>query len=393
MLRFLANRLLQSFITLLVFVAVTFAILQAMPGDITLLFLQNPKIPPEVREAIRQRLGLDRPILIQFLEHVKNVFTGNLGVSFSQYPRPVWDIIAERLPRTVTLFFTATIVSFYIGFILGRVIAWRRGAAVDYIATGTGVVFFTAFYPLLALILMWALAYQLKWLPLNQFIDPGLWRGAPVDSNTVFRYLLINAGAVAAVLAVGYPLGVARVGTRTGRLAVQAGLWGGPLLASIGWWSFSGLGIYALDIVRHMVLPVLALSLINFGGTMLLMRDSMLETIREDYVLAARARGLPDRVVRDRYAARTALLPVVTSLTLSIGFVVSGGIVTETVFSWPGLGQVLLESAIVQDYPLAIGTFTFTGIFVLIAHMVGDILNAVLDPRLRIRGGEVTAAE
>ncbi|HEY8531645.1 MAG TPA: ABC transporter permease, partial [Limnochorda sp.] len=102
LLRFLANRLLQSFITLLVFVAVTFAILQAMPGDITLLFLQNPKIPPEVREAIRQRLGLDRPILIQFLEHVKNVFTGNLGVSFSQYPRPVWDIIAERLPRTVT---------------------------------------------------------------------------------------------------------------------------------------------------------------------------------------------------------------------------------------------------------------------------------------------------
>jgi peptide/nickel transport system permease protein len=144
--------------------------------------------------------------------------------------------------------------------------------------------------------------------------------------------------------------------------------------------------IYIWDITRHMILPVLTLTLINFAGTMLLMRDSMLETVQEDYVLAARAKGLPDHVVRDRYAARTALLPTVTSLVLSLASSMSGGMVTETMFSWPGLGQTLFTAALSNDYPLATGALAFTGIFLLIAHFIADILYAVLDPRITYTG-------
>lgn len=393
MAQFIATRLAQSVVTLLLFITFTYAVIQAIPGDITLVYLQNPRITAEARRAIASQLGLDQPLWRQYLLYIRNVFTGNLGVSFSRYPTPVWQILAERLPRTVTLFFTATIVSFYIGFLLGRIIAWRRGAMVDLVATGTGVAFWTAFYPLLALVLMWLFAFKAGWLPLNQFIDPNLWRAAPVDSNTVFRRLVANLLAVSGLLVVAYWVGLPRIGTVLGRVLVHGALWVGCAGASIAWWAQSGLGRYALDIVAHMVLPILALSLINFGGTMLLMRDSMLETIREDYVVAAKARGLPERVVRDRYAARTALLPVVTSLTLSIGAVASGGIITESLFSWPGIGQILVEASAVQDYPLAIGAFTVTGIFLVLAHIVADLLHATLDPRLRIKGGEVTAAE
>ncbi|HEY8486756.1 MAG TPA: ABC transporter permease [Limnochordales bacterium] len=390
---FLARRLAQAALTLWVFITVTFIILQLMPGDVTQMYLADPRIPPEVREAMGRQLGLDQPLGVQYLRYLGNVLTGHLGVSFSQYPTPVWSLIAERLPRTVTLFFTATVVSFYLGFVLGRHIAWRRGSWLDAMATGVGVTFWTAFYPLVALMLVWALAFRAGWLPLNQFVDPAVWRQAPVDANRVFRFLLINLAAAIVVLAAGLRLGVAKVEGPTARWATQVALWGSVLAASAAWWSQSGLAVYAWDIVRHMVLPVLALSLVSFGGAMLLMRDAMLETVREDYVVAARARGLPERIVRDRYAARNALLPVMTSLTLSIGGVASGGIVTETLFSWPGIGQLLLASAVAQDYPLAIGAFTFTGIFLIGAHAVADVLHAVLDPRLRIRGGEIAALE
>ena len=115
---------------------------------------------------------------------------------------------------------------------------------------------------------------------------------------------------------------------------------------------------------------------------MLLMRDSMLEVVREDYITTARAKGLPDKIVRDKHAARTALLPVVTSFVLSIGFVLSGGIITETMFSWKGLGLTYLQATLSQDYPLAMGCLIFTGVLALMAHLVADVLYAVLDPRI-----------
>jgi peptide/nickel transport system permease protein len=155
------------------------------------------------------------------------------------------------------------------------------------------------------------------------------------------------------------------------------------IVVSIVIWILSGYSIYAWDIINHMVLPVLTLTLYSFAGSMLVMRDTMLDVIREDYITTAKAKGLPDNVVRDKHAARNALLPLVTNFVISLGFTVGGGIITETMFSWPGIGRAYLEALNSQDTPLLIGLLVFTGIFVLIAHLVADVLYAVLDPRIR----------
>src|SRR5690554_836205 len=375
-------------LTLIVFVTLLYFIIQAMPGDITLRFLADPRIPPAVREAIRHQFGLDQPLYIQYLTYIKNFFTGNLGLSFSEYPRPVWDIVKERAPRTAFLFLISTVLAYYVGYLSGRVIAWRRGGGLDVTATAVGVLFYTIFYPLLGLILIWTFAYSLGWLPLGSFLTTSLWRGVTIGSNTIFTLLLLTIAVGVVLLYLGGRL-IRRVlpTPRTRRLgsAVLAAL---LVVAALLAWRASGVGHLAWDIFWHMVLPVVALTLISYGGTMLLMRDSMMETIREDYVMAARAKGLPDRVVRDRYAARTAILPVMTNFVLSMGFVLGGGIVTETIFSWPGLGRTLFDAAIAQDLPLVTGAYAFLGIFVLLAHLLVDILSAVLDPRIRIAGHE-----
>jgi len=158
------------------------------------------------------------------------------------------------------------------------------------------------------------------------------------------------------------------------------------LIASIGIWAASPYGSYALDILHHLVLPVLTVTLVAFAGTMLLTRNSMLETLREDYILTARAKGLSEKVVRDKHAARNAMLPVVTSLVLGLAFVISGGIITETIFSWPGMGRTLLQASLTEDIPLAVGALTFVAVLALFAHLIVDILYFYLDPRMRSQG-------
>ncbi len=126
------------------------------------------------------------------------------------------------------------------------------------------------------------------------------------------------------------------------------------------------------------------LTLINFAGIMLLTRSSMLETMREDFIMTARAKGLSEVAIRDRHAARTALLPVTTSLVLAVSAVIDGGILTETVFSWPGMGEVLFTSVIDQDIPLSIAAFSFVGVLAMVGHLAVDIMYVFLDPRIRV---------
>jgi peptide/nickel transport system permease protein len=384
--RYIFGRLGQVILTLLIYVTLVYFLLQAMPGDITMMYLSNPKIPQAAREELKKQLGLDQSLFMQYVSYMKNFFRGELGVSFSQYPKPVWDILMEKLPRTFVLFLTANVFSFYVGFVLGKVIAWRRGKVIDYAATVVGITFWTAFYPLLALVVIWIFAYNLKWLPLNQFIDPRLWSAAPFTANQVFGNMVYGAAIIGiGIFFIFYYLLRGLKPSRRSR--AQAWALACALIAAVLFVAArKGMLIYIWDITRHMILPVFTLTLINFAGTMLLMRDSMLETVQEDYVMAARAKGLPDKVVRDRYAARTALLPTVTSLVLSLASSMSGGMVTETMFSWPGLGQTLFAAALSNDYPLATGALAFTGIFLLIAHFIADILYAVLDPRITYTG-------
>ena len=378
---YLIRRVGQMGLTLFLIFTVTFFLVEAQPGDYASFYALNPDLPPDVKEKIRAAFGLDKPLWHQYVIHLKNTLTGNFGISFSHYPRPVLDVLAERVPRTLVLFLTATGASFYIGFFLGKAIAWRRGGLFEYTATISGATLFTVFTPAFALMMIWIFAFKLGWFPVGKFLDPLVWRGSEVSANYVFGNMLLSvAGFI--IFAFMVMLVIKGLGRRVpAGVALPFILAGGVTLVLV--WSLSGIGGLALDILRHMVLPVATLTLISFAGTMLLTRNSMLETIREDYVMAARAKGLPERQVRDRHAARNALLPVVTSLVYSLIFAIDGSVIIEAVFSWPGTGLTLLSAVRSEDLPLVMGAILFIGMLSLLAHAIVDVLYVYLDPRIR----------
>jgi len=387
--KYMARRFIQSVLLFLVFITVTWFLLYALPGDIvTQKFRTNPNIPPEAAETAIRRLGLDRPILEQFWTYVTGFFRGDFGESFNQYPRPVTDIIGERLPRTIVLFLTAIVTYYWAGFIAGKYLAWRRGKRGEMAITVGGVGLLTVFYPWFALMAIWLFAARLGWLPISKFLDPTEWRNAPFTSNEVFMRLFWTV-AITSFLLFAVQYGASKI--RDAGPARAARLGGTALIVAgfiFYWWGAGGVDIrpYAGDIAEHLVLPVGVLTAVNFAGIMLLTRSSMLETMREDFILTARAKGLPEKAVRDRHAARTALLPVTTSLVLAVATVIDGGIITEFVFSWPGMGEVLISSVTSEDIPLAVAAFSFIGVMALIGHFIVDMLYGVLDPRIRVSG-------
>lgn len=379
--KFLGKRLLQMVITLFLFQAATYFLIDAQPGDIADLLALDPNIPPAERARLRAELGLDRPPVERFFTYIGNFYTGNLGVSFQEYPKPVIDIIKERLPRTLVLFLSASLVSFWTGFVTGKVLAWRRGGFIEYASTITGVALYTVFTPWFGLMMIWLFAVQLDWLPAGKFLDPMEWLDTPVSANEIFGRMIWSGLVILVVMFVGF-LFSNRVERRY-RVLVRLASVLLPLAVVLLYWWNSGLAPLGWDILSHLILPVLTVTAIAYGGTMLLTRTSMLETLREDYILTARAKGLPEKIVRDKHAARNALLPVWTGLVFSLSRSVSGGIITETIFSWPGLGLTLLKAASAADIPVAMGAFTIVGVMTLISHLIADIGYAFLDPRIR----------
>jgi len=378
---YLIRRIIQNGVTYILFLVVAYFLIDAQPGDFCNGFTSDPRLTAVQRADIRERLGCNKPVLEAFALWMGNFMTGNLGISFSNYPRPVFDIILERAPRTLMLFITSTVVSFYVGFLSGKMLAMSRGSFFEYTATIGGVALYTVFTPWFALMLIWFFAFQLRWFPIAKFVDPILWLEAPVNANFVFIRMLATAVLSSITLLIWF-LSISRMDPLR-RNRIQ---WIGPLtivLVALGYWVSTGVGKYALDILHHIILPVMVLTLVNFAGTMLLTRNSMLETLREDYVLTARAKGLSDNVVRDRHVARNALLPVVTSLIFSLAFVMDGGVITETIFAWPGMGLTLLNAALREDIPMVLGGLVFTGALALTGHLGADILYAYLDPRIR----------
>ena len=379
--RYLLVRLGQNVLTFFLFLTIVFILVDAQPGDYGNQFLNDPRLTPEQRQTIRAQMGLDEPVLKRYVTWISNAVQGDFGISYSNYPRRVLDVIAERAPRTIVLFLSAIILSYYLGFATGKMLAWRRGGWGEYGATVGGVALYTVFLPWFALMMIWFWAYKTKLFPIGKFLDPVLWRDAPLEANYVFNRILLSV-TIASVLLIAW-LFISRKLNPGKRTLVQ---WSGTvaILLVLGFfWYSSGVARYALDILQHLVLPIVTLATVNFAGTMLLTRNSMLETMREDYIMAARAKGLPAKEIRDKHAARNAMLPVVTAIVLAVAFILDGGVITETIFSWPGMGLTLLNAALVEDIPMVIGALVFTAFLALTAHLVADILYAVLDPRIR----------
>jgi len=379
--RYLLVRLGQNVLTFIMFLTIVFILVDAQPGDYGNQFLNDPRLTPEQRQTIRAQMGLDEPVLKRYVTWISNAVQGDFGISYSNYPRRVLDVIAERAPRTIVLFLSAIFLSYYIGFATGKMLAWRRGGWGEYGATVGGVALYTIFLPWFALMMIWFWGFKLKLFPIGKFLNPVLWRDAPLEANYVFNRILLSV-TIASVLLVAWVFITRKVGPGKRTLMQWSGTVAILLVLGFFWYS-SGVARYALDILQHLVLPIVTLATVNFAGTMLLTRNSMLETMREDYIMAARAKGLSAKDIRDKHAARNAMLPVVTAFVLAVAFILDGGVITETIFSWPGMGLTLLNAALVEDIPMVIGALVFTAFLALTAHLVADILYAVLDPRIR----------
>ena len=387
MAEYIIRRTLQMIVVFFIFLVTSYLLFNAIPGNAFQNLLLNPDLPPDAYEKVLKTYGLDKPIMERVQLYVVNFFKGDFGYSYKYFPKTPIELIAERLPRTLMLFAIVNIVAFYTGFLVGKVLAWKRGSKSETWITVTSVFSYTVFYPWFALMMLWFFGYKMGWFPIGKFLYPEKWYDAPWDSDVIFVLMIKFTVIISIVQFIAYLL-TRGIESLTQRRNIRFGSLIAILIGSYLFWN-NGDALtkkpYAADIAYHMILPVIVVTIVAFAGTALLTRTTMVEVIKEDYILTARAKGLSQRRIRDRHAARTALLPVVTSFIFTIVTIIDGSVLTETIFSWPGMGQLLLQSVLEEDIPVAMATFSFVGVFALIAHLVADISYSYLDPRIRIK--------
>ncbi|NUS57111.1 MAG: ABC transporter permease [Streptomycetaceae bacterium] len=321
--RFLIRRIAFYVVTAWAAITMNFLIPRLMPGspENTMLSRFQGQISKEQIAAIKARIGVgNASLLSQYGTYWKDLLHGDLGTSVAYFPGRVSEVIGQGLWWTVVLVGVATAIGFVLGTLLGVAAAWKRGSFLDHLLPVT--TFFAAVpYFWIALVALSVFGAELGWFPLSGGYRPELEVG-----------------------------------------------WSGEFIAS----AFS-----------HSVLPAATIVVGSIAGWLLGMRNMMLTTLSEDYVLVAEAKGLRTRRVMLGYAARNALLPNISGFAMSLGFIVSGSIVTETVFSYPGIGFMLYNAVLNNDYPLMQGLFLIITLMVLLANFVVDLCYVLLDPRIR----------
>ena len=387
MLRYVVRRTYQLIIVFFLFLVTSYILFDSIPGNAFQNLLLNPQLPPEAYDQVIKLYGLDKPLSERLVLYIQNFFKGDFGYSYKYYPKTPIELIAERLPRTLMLFAMVNIVAFYTGFLIGKILAWRRGSKSETWITVTSVFSYTVFYPWFALMMLWFFGYKLDWLPIGKFLYPEKWYDSPYDSDVIFVSMIkfVAVISILQMLAFVYTRNIESLSVRRNvRFASFTTL----IILSLVYWNTGEMlnqKIYAMDIAYHMILPVFTVTVVAFAGTALLTRTTMMEVMKDDFILTARAKGISQKRIRDRHAARNALLPVVTSFIFTIVTIIDGSVLTETIFSWPGMGQLILDSVLQEDIPVAMATFSFIGVFALIAHFIADISYAYLDPRIRIQ--------
>ncbi len=378
MLRFIVRRLLRGAVALLAFQTLLFALIHMVPGD----FANIAGGDRAGRAFLRRYYGLDQPMLEQYGRWLLNFVRFDFGTSFVYARTPVQEILMARAPRTLLLFLTAALLAYLLGLWLGKMIAWRRGGWVEAGVTLGGVMGYTSFAPWLAFLIINLFAWYLNWFPYEKLVDFNVWVNAPVSVDWLLARMVLSAGLLFGALYVAV-LSTRRVRSLRTRIGIRGAVLGIGLLVGWVWWSGSGVDYLALDVARHLVLPIGTVVLLSFGETMMIMRTSMLETLSEDYVTTARAKGITDQAVRDRHVARNAILPVITRLALNLPIVLVGSLIIERIFLWRGMGQVIFDAIEFQDIPILLGILSFVGVIALGAHILLDIVYMLLDPRVR----------
>lgn len=365
--RYILRRSLQAIPVIFLIAVISFLLMLQAPGGPQAAFNQNPKISPAQVDAWLARWCLERhPDLVGNLREFggwlgvwncdngggllsgqglpnflpgflgggdNGILHGDFGYSISS-SRPVLELIWERVPATLILMTSAFVIWVSLAIVLGVIAAVKRYSLFDQSVTLLSYIFYSLPTFWLGLILIYLFAVTLHWLPSQGIVDP---RNAPAAFNTA-RY--------------------------------WAGFWADPFPQVV-------------DIARHLVLPILTLVAVSVAGDSRFVRSSMLDTLSQDYVRTAKAKGLPQRTVVFRHAFRNALLPILTNVALEVAFLFSGAIVTETIFSWPGMGRLYFEGVAGRDYFLLMGILLIGSVLVVIFNLVADVIYAWADPRIR----------
>ncbi len=317
--RFVVGKVLGALATLVFVVVFNFFLFRVVEQDPVANLFRGRNLTVEQRQELRHQFGLDGSKLEQFGAYIKQTAQLNLGRSYINN-QPVSKEIWERAWPTIALVGVSTLLSTVFGVLIGIAAAWKRGSPTDYGATG----FTMATYSM-----------------------PDFWLGI---------LLLVTLGVSLGLFPVG---GISDPGSDAGGIALL------------------------LDQAHHMFLPAVTLTIAYLGEYAIVMRSSLLDTMREDYLTLARAKGLRDIVVRNRHAVPNAILPVITLIAINFGFVLSGAIAVETIYSWPGLGRLTYDALNAPDLPLLQGLFLVFSAAVIFFNLVSDLLYAYLDPRVR----------
>jgi len=320
-----SRRIINTVIILVVTVVLQFFIFRVMPGNPIAHFV-NPNLPLESRTALLKMWGLDRPIPEQFLTYLYNIFSGKLGISFISQ-RYVSDELMERLPNTILLMGSSTILIVAIGISLGVKAGSRRGTKTDVASLIFGLL--TEGLPVffLGLLLLLTFAYYL-----------------PIATNGLINF---------------------------------------PIAGTVSRPPPTNLPNYILDMLWHLVLPMVTLVVIGFGGYVLIVRNLMIDVLAQDYILTAKAKGLNEQTIVYHHGLRSIMPPIITMLGLSLSGIIGGAVITETIFSWHGVGRYLYEAILQNDYPVMQGTFFILSIVTILANLVVDFIYGLLDPRIR----------
>ena len=301
-----------------------FLLPRTMPGNpvSALIGRMHGKFSPEQIEALKKAYGFtNAPLLQQYFEYLSHVLTGDFGLSISAYPARVSSIISTALMWTVLLGVVTLLLGFFLGTVLGVIVAWRRGGFLDTVLPSLFNFIGSFPYFFLAMLALFFLGFTFKWLPMSHAYSD---------------------------------------------------------LLSPGWtWEFIG------SVATHLVMPAGTVILVSVGGWLIAMRSTMIAVLAEDYIVMAEAKGLPQWQVMFQYAMRNAMLPNFTQFGMSIGFILGGQILTEIVFSYPGLGFYLVRAVTAHDYPLMQALFLMITLAILIANLIVDLLYVRLDPRVR----------
>lgn len=332
---YVARRLVLAFLVLCIVSVATFSLAHAVPGDpITAIISDRQADNPAVRAALEKRWGLDQPLPVQYAYYVRNLLRGDLGESISRR-RPVADELKQRVPATIELTIAAMAFAVFVGVPLGIVSAIRHDRWPDHVARfvtliGTSVPVFW-----LGLLLLYVFFYRLHWLPGPGRLDVGM--QVP--------------------------------GTITGMVTVDALLTGN--------WEVLRAAL------RRLILPAIVLGAYAMGIIARMLRSSLLAALGDDYVRTARAKGLVERRVVAGHALRNALIPTVTVLGLTFASLLAGAVLTETIFSWPGIGGFAVTAALKLDYPALLGVTLVVAVVYVLVNLLVDIIYGILDPRIR----------